>query len=66
MPGGKTTEKRPKLSGRIPPLNLTADETEALWQMVKIGIGSEEIQYSDIRDDAESVHMKVRELVYDE
>jgi hypothetical protein len=51
---------------RVPPLNLTEDEAGALWEMAKVAIGSEEIQCSEYREDAESVHTKVKELVDDE
>jgi len=51
---------------RVPPLNLTTDEAGALWELVKVGIESEEIQYSDIQPDAEAVHTKVKNLVEDD
>lgn len=47
---------------RVPPLNLTQDEAEALWAMVKVGIGDSEV-YSEHEEDIESVHTKVKELV---
>lgn len=50
---------------RIPPLNLTAGEAEALWEMVKVGIGDADV-YEEHREDIESAHTKVRELVKDD
>ena len=50
---------------RIPPLNLTADEAMALWEMVKVGIGDADV-YEKHREDVESVHTKVRRLVKDD
>jgi len=48
---------------RIPPLNLTAEEGEVLWEMLKHEIGREKWQYSGDRSTAESIHTKVMELV---
>lgn len=45
---------------RVPPLNLTKEETEYLWEMMKREVGKEEVQYSDDREVVESLHTKVR------
>ena len=53
-------------TARVSPLNLTGDEADALWEMAKVAISTEEVQDSEYREDAESVHTKVKELVEDE
>ncbi len=50
---------------RVPPLNLSAEEAHILWEIVKVGIGTEEIHELD-HEAAESVHTKVKELVDDD
>ena len=50
---------------RIPPLNLTKDEAEYLWKMMKEEVGKEEVQYSDERETVESIHTKVRRLTHE-
>ena len=44
---------------RVPPLNLTDEEAEYLWEMVKEEVGKEEVQYSDDRLTVESLHTKI-------
>jgi len=47
---------------RVPPLNLTDEETAYLWEMVKREVGKEGVQYSDDRETVKSLHTKVRSL----
>lgn len=49
-------------SNRVPPLNLSQEEVEYLWEMLKREVGKDEVQYSDGRDVVESLHTKVRNL----
>jgi hypothetical protein len=50
------------MNDKIPPLNLTEDEAEYLWEMMKQEVGKEEVQYSDDRETVESLHTKVGEI----
>jgi len=47
---------------RTSQLNLTAEEGEVLWEMLKHGIGREKWQDSDGRSTAESIHTKVKKI----
>ncbi|EMA01831.1 hypothetical protein C437_15466 [Haloarcula vallismortis ATCC 29715] len=50
------------MSDKVPPLNLTEDEAEYLWEMMKQEVGKRDVQYSDDRETAESLHTKVGEI----
>ena len=60
----RDTESEPRTE-RVPPLNLSADEAHILWEIVKVGIGTENIHELD-HEAAESVHTKVKRLVKDD
>lgn len=50
---------------RPQPLNLTDEEIEYLWGMMKREVGKEGVQFSDDRGIVESLHTKVRSLQMD-
>lgn len=47
---------------RVPPLNLSEEEADYLWEMLKREVGKEEVQYGDDRETVESLHTKVRRI----
>lgn len=54
----------PCTAERVPPLNLTREEAEYLWEMMKEEVGKKEVQYGDDRETVESIHTKVLEIVH--
>lgn len=48
------------------PLNLTEDEAEYIWEMLKEEVGKESVQYGEDRETVESLHTKVRRIYHDE
>lgn len=51
---------------RVPPLNLTEEESEYLWEMLKREIGKDEVWDGDDTEQVRSLHTKVRNLVVDD
>jgi len=61
--GGRNDRQVARGTERVPPLNLTKEEAEYLWEMMKREIVKESVQYGDDRGIAESLHTKVHDMM---
>lgn len=48
---------------RIPPLNLTREEVDYLWEMIQYEIGDEDVWEDGYPETVESLHTKIGEAV---
>lgn len=50
------------MSDRVPPLNLTAEEADYLWEMIQVEVGKEGVWEHGYAETVESLHTKIRRI----